>query len=335
MKISVIVPVYNGEKYIGKCLENLINQTLDDIEIILVNDSSKDKTYDIIKKYVTKYKNIKLINKKNNEGVGAARNDGIKIASGEYIGFVDSDDIVDTNMYSDMYNLAKNNNSDVVMCSYIRKHKNNSFEVRANINESIANYDRNIIVNKIIPTFVENIEYGYYYVWNKIYKKEFLNKNNILFKENLDFGEDWFFNLEVFDNVQKFSYINYPYYTYITSNNNNSLSKNVSINRIKGYLKGREKSYYFINKYNLERKNIDLRFLEEIYTYVNSIIISENSYKFKKNIIKSISEEHQFKECIYCINEMPKFIKVSLNLLKCKRIDLLIILIYLHNKIKR
>ena len=97
-KVTVVVPVYNVEKYLIRCIESLINQTLKEIEIILVNDGSKDKSGKICEKYALKYKNIKVIHQLN-KGLSGARNTGIKIAQGEYVGFVDSDDYVEKDMF--------------------------------------------------------------------------------------------------------------------------------------------------------------------------------------------------------------------------------------------
>lgn len=116
-KISVIVPIFNTEKYLKECLDSIINQSLKDIEIICINDGSSDGSRTIVDEYRKKYQNVILIDKKN-EGVINARIDGIKRARGEYIGFVDSDDYIEKSMYEKLYNLTKKNNSDVAICSY-------------------------------------------------------------------------------------------------------------------------------------------------------------------------------------------------------------------------
>ena len=103
-KLSIIIPCYNTEKYINKCLDSVLNSTLKDIEVIIINDGSKDSTLDIIKSY--KDKRIIIIDKEN-DGVAMARNDGIKKATGEYITFIDSDDYIEPTMYEEMYNKAK------------------------------------------------------------------------------------------------------------------------------------------------------------------------------------------------------------------------------------
>ena len=117
-KVSVIVPVYNVEKYLEKCLDSLIHQTLDSLQIIVVNDGSQDNSQSIIDRYVNKYPELVLGLKKDNGGLGDARNYGLSYATGEYIGFVDSDDWVDEKMYEFMYSMATTENLDCVICDF-------------------------------------------------------------------------------------------------------------------------------------------------------------------------------------------------------------------------
>lgn len=116
-KISVIIPVYNGEKYIEECLNSVVSQTFKSIEIIIVNDGSNDNTLGIIERFKKIYKNIKVINQKNS-GVVSARITGYKNATGEYIGWVDSDDFIQKNMFEELYNKAVENDADIAMCNY-------------------------------------------------------------------------------------------------------------------------------------------------------------------------------------------------------------------------
>ena len=118
-KVSVIIPVFNTEKYIKKCLESLINQTLIDIEIIVVNDGSTDSTMEIVEFYQKKDSRIKILNQ-TNQKQGTARNNGLKIATGDYIGFVDSDDWIDLNYYEKLYNAALKYDFDIALATNVR-----------------------------------------------------------------------------------------------------------------------------------------------------------------------------------------------------------------------
>ncbi|MCI5734154.1 MAG: glycosyltransferase [Tenericutes bacterium] len=142
--VSVIVPVYNVEKYLDKCLNSLANQTLKDIEIIIINDGTKDNSQKIIDKFCKKYNNFTFYIKENG-GLSSARNYGLKYANGEYIGFVDSDDYVDESMFKDMYEYAVNNNKDIVVCDTINVYsKGHSYRT------SNLNYSEDIVKNYII-----------------------------------------------------------------------------------------------------------------------------------------------------------------------------------------
>ena len=127
LKVSVIVPVYNSERYLRDCLESLLNQTLTELEIILVDDASTDKSFEIIVEYKSKYPKIKIFKSEQNKGQGASRNIGMSLATEEYIGFLDSDDYVAPIMYENLYNSAKENNGIKIfnMAGIIEKLKEN------------------------------------------------------------------------------------------------------------------------------------------------------------------------------------------------------------------
>lgn len=132
MKVSVIVPVYNVEKYIGKCLDSLVGQTLKDMEIIVVNDGSMDGSQDIIDVYVEKYDNIVSVRKENG-GLSDARNYGLKFAKGQYIAFVDSDDHVELSMFEEMYEKAVTEDVDIVVCDTVMQYEDHSYVLRSNM----------------------------------------------------------------------------------------------------------------------------------------------------------------------------------------------------------
>ena len=154
-KVSIIVPVYNEEEYVSTCLLSLINQTLDDIEIILIDDNSTDNSLNILLDYAKKYPNIKVYHNEKNIGQGASRNRGLSLATGEYIGFVDSDDYIRNTMYEDMYKAVLNNNYPEVVTTEIMFVKDDSYanrdlEFLARGKEKIINpmLDKNAVISE-------------------------------------------------------------------------------------------------------------------------------------------------------------------------------------------
>ena len=179
-KISVIVPVYNVEKYIERCLNSLVKQTIGDIEIIVINDGSPDNSQDIIDKFIGKYpdKIVSLI--VPNGGVSKARNIGLERATGEYVGFVDSDDFVDITMYEQLYQKAKNDGADIVVSGYAKLYE------RTTIDYDLGNMD---VFGKSLLESPEMIVKGVPYIWNKIFKRSMIEEHHMRF-ENFKIFED-------------------------------------------------------------------------------------------------------------------------------------------------
>ena len=166
--LSIIIPVYNAEKYLDKCLDNIINQSFNNYEIILVNDGSTDNSEKIVDDYVNKYSNIIKINKKNG-GPGAARDEGLKIARGNYISFVDSDDYVDSNMLSYMMNYIKKYNCDIAICGIYMFDDYTGKEL-GKIELSEENREKPLNREELITLYLNNKITGH--LWNKIYKRK-------------------------------------------------------------------------------------------------------------------------------------------------------------------
>ena len=238
-KVSIIIPVYGVEKYISKCLESLVNQTLNDIEIIVVNDGTKDNSQKIIDKYVKKYPDKIKSYIKENGGQGSARNYGLKKATGEYIGYVDSDDFVEKDMYKKLYNKAIENDYDIVVCG------------NYNVSEDYQNKNIDTFINNY-NTDLENIFFGKMAVWNKIYKRDILIKNKLEFKEKVWY-EDLAFTLKAIMNSNTFAFIDEPLYDYLiregSTMNNSNVQRNLEIldafNDILSYIQHNKKEEYF------------------------------------------------------------------------------------------
>ena len=212
MKVSVIVPVYNVYKYLEKCLESLVNQTLKDIEIIVVNDGSPDNSDEIAKKYAKKYKNVKYFEKENG-GQGSARNLALKHAKGKYIGYIDSDDYVDLDMYEKMYQKAIENDSDIVVC-----------DMMMHEGEETKYFDCTHFDSAFTSTPS---------ACNKLFKKDVIK--GIEFLERTWY-EDFNYTTKILLKTNKIDVIHEPFYHYIvhessTMNNNNS-KKNLDIIKV-------------------------------------------------------------------------------------------------------
>lgn len=216
IEISIIIPLYNTEKYIEKCLNSLINQTIRDIEIIIVNDGSQDNSEKICKEFLLKDKRVKLINQKNS-GQGAARNKGLEVARGRYIAFVDSDDYIELNMYEKLlYNMGKYN-CDVVACQV------NMVDERGNIISNKGNNPQNGYVEAGHEAMKRYLQFGRWASWDKLYKREVLK--GVKFLEGRTCGEDHAVIVPILKNVKKMVTIDDYLYNYLVRKDSTTNSK--------------------------------------------------------------------------------------------------------------
>lgn len=205
--LSIIVPVYNVENYIEKCVQSLIEQTLKDTEIIIVNDGTKDKSIDIVRKFNDK--RIKIINKRNG-GLSSARNVGIKVANGKYITFVDSDDFIELDSaYEEMIGIANKYNADIVVgnASY---YYNDGKKVSMNVEMSFEN---RIISNEQYIIKCVDTKRIFVPVWLNIYKKDLIINNNLYFEEGI-LHEDELFSTQIFIKAKKIALYKKKFYDY-------------------------------------------------------------------------------------------------------------------------
>lgn len=249
-KVSIIVPVYNVEKYLMKCLESLVNQTLEDIEIIVVNDGSTDNSKEILKDYQKRYpEKIKYLEKENG-GLSDARNFGMPHATGEYIAFLDSDDYVELDLYEKMYKKAKEENSDLVECDFIWEYPQKNV------------IDTGIIYNNKKDMLV----YARVVAWNKLIKRSLLEEHKIEFPKGLRYEDVEFFYkmLPYFNNV---SFVKEPLIHYIQRDSSISKVQNERTKEIFTVLDN------VINYY--KEKDLYEEYKEELeYTYARLLLCS-------------------------------------------------------------
>nr|WP_300652132.1 glycosyltransferase [uncultured Anaerobutyricum sp.] len=199
VKVSIVVPVYNVEKYLRKCLNSLVNQTLEEIEIIVVNDGATDNSQQIIMEFEKNFSGKIKSYIKENGGLSDARNYGIPLCKGEYIGFVDSDDYIDESMYEILYEKAKEDDSDMVTCDYYMVYGGNSKQ-HIKSKEFINKKDMFIAPKAA--------------AWNKIYRRKMLVDNNIVFPKGLIY-EDTLFFAKCIPYIDRVSYVPQPLVFYV------------------------------------------------------------------------------------------------------------------------
>lgn len=210
--ISVIIPVYNVEQYLNRCMDSIINQTYRNLEIILIDDGSTDNSGKICDEYKLKDNRIKVIHKENG-GVSSARNVGLDIAKGNYIGFVDSDDYIENDMYEILYELLVRNKTDISCCNKFVFNKNKNKFITS---ESFPTKDGILSFDDIL-----NDPKHDFYIWNKLFNKNLIE--HIRFNEQLTLGEDLIFTYEVLKKMNKIVFYKKPKYYYC--DNSNSITR--------------------------------------------------------------------------------------------------------------
>ncbi len=224
-KVSVVIPVYNVEKYLRECLDSVVNQTLKDIEIICVNDGSTDSSLDILNEYASKDNRIKIIDKKNT-GYGHSMNVSIDNATGEYLGIVEPDDYIELDMYETLYNKAKESDLDYIKGNYYK------YSTIPNItNKKFVPFDKTDIYEKVInPNNYIKTFTGGMSIWASIYKIDFLKQNKIRFLETPGASfQDTSFGIKTIFSAQKAMYLRNAFYHYRTDNINSSVKSNSKI----------------------------------------------------------------------------------------------------------
>lgn len=309
MKISIIIPVFNSQRYIGRCIESILNQTHKDIEIVLVNDGSKDRSGELCEEYARRYAGVKVIHKQN-EGPSSARNSGLGVITGDYVGFVDSDDWVEESMYKALLESACDDGSDVVCCGY-KVVDNNRIKSYVPVCRKTKSYLLNKKEHKeLVYEMFINSQNGLFCIWNKLYKASLILENHILFPEDKMLAEDCEFNLSILNKATKYTFIPNCYYNYFMTTS--SLTRGYIENYFEKHLGWRSilennipKEYVFAEKstrilnsmtiheiiYAINQEllfNEDLSVRDVLKTRLNNQIIEEAFEKYKLMNITSI-----------------------------------------------
>lgn len=292
-KVSIIVPIYNVEKYLDRCMQTLINQTLKDIEIIMVDDGSPDNCPQMCDNYAKRDNRIKVIHKKNG-GLSDARNAGLNIATGEYVAFIDSDDFTSLNAYENLYNVAQNGDYDIVYAGFVRHNE------KGNIIKCFT-FNKEYIGTNIINFLSEMLYHGRpkndeeeicMSVWNAIYRKRIIDDNNIKFmSERVFLSEDILFHSDILPCCKRIRCIPNHFYNYCY--NGTSLTHSFNPKKIDAAINLYEAISTNLNKYNLG--NLQHQVMLFFITYIRGIIMkniffSDLPYLQKKEMCNKIYE---------------------------------------------
>lgn len=209
-KISVIVPVYNTEKYLRKCVESLMRQSLSSMEYIFVDDCSTDKSLELLREIIDEYpsrkEQVTIITHISNQGVAAARKTGLEFANGAYIGFCDSDDEVAPKMYESLYGLTQLNDYDVAISNYYEVFNTMQVEHNVHVDDEGNKYVKNLLVGSLGS-----------FLWNKVFRRELFD--NIIIKDGADLWEDMLMSVQLFHKAKKVGfYDEEPLYYYNQTN---------------------------------------------------------------------------------------------------------------------
>lgn len=297
MKVSIVLPVYNVEKYLVECIESAINQTLNDIEIVAVNDGSTDNSLQILKEYEKKYDFIKVVSQEN-KGLSGARNTGLRESNGEYVYFLDSDDYIELEAMEYCYNIASKNDLDII-----------TFDAKSFADKDykgkmlIENYKRDNKLESKVMTGTEFYNYskerrGYTTpIWLNFYRREFLTKNKIEFYEGI-IHEDELHTMRSYILAEKIMYIPKLFFNRRVRNNSIMTTKYGYKNALGMFITAKESYKFYNDRYeNLDEKTRANVFNNIRYFFSSSLMYCDKmesddnkKIEFRDKIIESVND---------------------------------------------
>ena len=290
--ISIIMPIYNSEKYLENAIRSVLSQTYKDFELILVNDGSHDGSWEICQKYAEADKRIRTVNKQNG-GICSARNAGLQIARGEYVAFIDNDDLFTESLLEDNYKVAAQYNADMVRFGVWGLNSEEDLsrvaEAKTIVNSEVIEFDCMEVRKSYYPfrqKYLKN-------VWNGLYKRSVIEENKLWFRELYKYGfEDWMFNVEFFFCAKGIVYNPQNYYIHF-ARLNYSTSLNYNFNRVESFMDGAQRELALCGSSNISEVDT-----AKVLSFYVTMILRELwgkdrnlSYKEKKALIASLGYE--------------------------------------------
>jgi glycosyltransferase involved in cell wall biosynthesis len=289
MKISVIVPVYNGEKYINNCIKSICSQTIKDIEIIIVDDGSIDNTYAILCDIKNTDARI-VLHKQNNQGQSVARNIGIEMAHGDYIAFIDSDDLIECDMLERLYSFAVDKECQIVCCGYLFVDEKNKILKKKTKYETTLMFDDSIFKDAVLVNNIKSVP------WNKLYLRSLIVENKIKFLVG-SLNEDFLFTIQASFHSKKVGFINTPLYK--ATVNPNSISRKMTNKNLVDMLRVLDQARIFLLKNDVYEKYeqiYKISFVKFINFHLFNALHRTNNIKEWLNEIKKTKYEKYYND---------------------------------------
>lgn len=320
--VSVIIPVYNAEKHLSKSIESLLQQSLTNCEFIFINDGSTDGSFDVISSYQQKDARIQLIHQQN-QGVSAARNKGIALANGQYIGFLDADDYIETDFLAQLYQKAQSHSVDIVSSHFFKETAQAQQVIKTSFPFEVV-LSKDFINQEIIPQFIKNSSLNS--CWNKLFKTTLVKA--ILFPVGVPLGEDGIFNLQAYNKANSALFIDYCGYHYLEVEG--SATRNVTQ---KDYFKRALEVYDFdyqkLISFPLDDKKVNqwkaIRFIDSVISYIhiyfepNSGLSFNQRWSYVKQMIAHPTVQQSIRNYYQEINVgKSKYQQIILNCIRNK-----------------
>jgi glycosyltransferase involved in cell wall biosynthesis len=287
--VTVIVPVYNCEKYLGKCIDSILKQTYESLEVIIINDGSSDSSYEIAERFSKLDQRVKLINQEN-KGVSVSRNKGLEKSTGEYVSFVDADDYIENNMIELLVNTADKYHAEITSSGLFIEE--NFSDHPATTTVSLAfNDGETIILNneELRCVFPEKLTSAVFHsVFAKLYRLDYIKQNSIFFDPKISLGEDYLFNLPLFRKISQYAYIKEPLYHYNRGYSYNTLSGKYREDMLEIELTLYNATISILNSWNTDKKKFDRYIYELFFNNIHLVLMNEASPYNKRTYFKKL-----------------------------------------------
>lgn len=321
-KVSIIVPIYNVEQYLKKCIDSILEQTYTNLEVLLIDDCTKDKSGQIAKQFEEKDSRCRYIKREKNGGLSAARNTGMKYATGKYICFIDSDDWLDKNYIKVMLGKIKEDDADIVVCDYWMAY--DTKKIRANSLEQLTDD----------CTIQEKVAYIRNHTWTKMFRKEFFEECGLNFPEDIKRAEDIGIIIPLLTYAREISIVNEPLYYYRQRDNSLSNEKKEKKINLEFYDKTVENMLKNANdKYSLE---IEYHAIIEM-MYGKTMLMLKHNYSFKeiKNHLRAFDKHFKNWKKNKYIKKTNRLKRIFIKIAGLKLVFLLKIMVVINEKRKK